>query len=84
MDYLLGIGLVFGIVVGLVHGNYVFRHTLAEPGARGIRATLRAWYYALWTVLLWTLLGTYVLVMWVVSLVAYGASRLVLRLAASR
>lgn len=82
MEYVLRIGLVAGIVIGLVHGGYVFRHVLADPSGRGrgIRTGLRACYYALWTVLLWALFGTYVLFMWIVSLVAYWTSRLVLRL----
>lgn len=86
MESVLRIGLAAGIVIGLLHAGYVFRHVLGDPSGRGrpVRTGLRAGYYALWTVLLWALFGTYVLFMWIVSLVAYGTSRLVLRLTATR
>lgn len=86
MEYVLRIGVVAGIVIGLLHAGYVFRHVLGDPSGRGrfVRTGLRACYYALWTLLLWTLLGTYVLFMWIVSVVAYGTSRLVVRLTATR
>lgn len=85
MEYALRIGLAAGIVIGLLHAGYVFRHVLGDPSGRRrlVRTGLRACYYALWTVLLWTLLGTYVLFMWIVALVPYGTSRLVVRLTAN-
>ena len=47
--------------------------------AQGLgRATrIRAFYYALWTFVLWAVLGTYVLVLWLVALIPFGIKRLV-------
>jgi hypothetical protein len=39
------------------------------PG--GAAAHIRAGYYALWTLALWLLFGTYVFVLWMISLIAY-------------
>lgn len=85
MEYALRIGLAAGIIIGLLHAAYVFRHVLYEPSGprRLVQTGLRACYYALWTVLLWTLLGTYVLFVWMVALVPYATSRLVVLLRAN-
>lgn len=77
MDTVLLVGLVVGTGIGLLHAGYVFRSRLGDvPAARRrqpLGTTLRAAYHALWTLLLWVVFGSYVLFMWVISLVAYAA-----------
>ena len=72
MTAVLWAGAIVGAVLGLLHAGYVYR-VVAVPG--GTAAHARAGYYALWTFLLWLLFGTYVLLLWVVSLVAYAIAR---------
>ena len=67
MSELLWIGSVLGAVVGVVHAVYLWRVSATEPQDRGA-----ATYRGLWAVGLWTLFGTYVLVLWVVGVIAYG------------
>ncbi len=61
-------GTVIGSVLGLVHAVYVFR-LVADDSAAG---QARAGYYAVWTFGLWLLLGSYVLVLWLVGVVLYA------------
>lgn len=83
MDAVLWMGTLVGAVLGCAHAVYVYRIVAreglaaAEGGASGIR--IRAAYYALWTVLLWLLFGTYVFVLWVISVIAYTARNLLKR-----
>jgi len=72
MSWVLWIGLVVGAVLGLLHGAYVYR-VVAMPG--GAAAHVRAGYYAIWTLALWLVFGTYVLVLWLVAVVAYAIAR---------
>lgn len=67
MSVLLWIGSLLGAVVGLAHAVYLWRVTAKDFGGRGM-----AVYRGLWAVALWTLFGTYVLVLWIVGVVAYG------------
>jgi hypothetical protein len=82
VGYVLRIGVIAGVVIGILHSAYIFRHVLGDARGHGlsIRNGLRAFYYALWTVLLWALFGAYVLLMWIISVVAYGTVPLVVRL----
>jgi len=73
MSLVLWGGLFVGAVFGLLHGAYVYR-VISTPG--GGAAHARAGYYAIWTLALWLLFGTYVLVLWLVAVVAYGIARL--------
>jgi hypothetical protein len=86
MEYALRIGVIAGVLIGFVHGAYVFRHVRGDAGPHGssLRSALRASYYALWTVLLWAVGGTYVLLMWMISVVVYAIVRLVVRLTTIR
>ena len=83
MDAILWMGTLVGVVLGCAHGVYVYRTmaadevAAAEGGSGGIR--LRAAYHAFWTVVLWVLFGTYVLVLWAISVIAFGAHRLLKR-----
>ncbi len=76
MTILLLIGSSIGAVIGFLHACYVYRQEVGElPNAlseRPVRARASAAYYALWTFVLWAVFGSYVLFLWVVSIIAYG------------
>lgn len=77
MTIVLLIGVSVGTLIGVVHASYVYRHALRDaPRALGehpVMARIRAGYYALWTLLLWGAFGSYVLSLWMVSIIAYAA-----------
>jgi hypothetical protein len=83
MDTILWMGTLVGVVLGCAHGVYVYRTmasgnmAAAEGDSGGLR--LRAAYHAVWTALLWVLFGTYVLVFWAISVLAYGIRNLLKR-----
>jgi hypothetical protein len=56
-----------GAAVGLVHAFYLWRVSLQEAESRST-----AIYRGAWAIGLWTLFGTYVLVLWIVGVIAYG------------
>jgi hypothetical protein len=56
-----------GAAVGLAHANYLWRVSLQEADSRGT-----AIYRGAWAIGLWMLFGTYVLVLWIVGVIAYG------------
>ncbi|MEE8517154.1 MAG: hypothetical protein V3T02_10995 [Alphaproteobacteria bacterium] len=70
-------GTLVGAVLGSAHAVYLYRTVTAEApsAAEGgfVRLHLRAAYYAIWTVFLWALFGAYVLILWVISVIAYAA-----------
>ena len=68
MNTVIWAGTVVGAVLGLLHAGYVYRLVAVD-------GHLRAGYYAVWTLALWLLFGTYVLVLWVISVVAYTIAR---------
>ena len=72
MKSMLWVGTVIGAILGLLHAGYVYR-VVSIPG--GAAAHARAGYYAVWTLALWLLCGIYVLVLWIISLVAYAIAR---------
>ncbi len=72
MNSVVWAGMIVGAVLGLLHGGYVYR-VVSLPG--GAAAHARAGYYALWTLFLWLLFGPYVLVLWIISVVAYTIAR---------
>ena len=76
MSAILWMGTLVGAVLGAAHGVYLYRTVTAQaPSAAGggaIRLHLRGVNYAVWTVLLWALFGAYVLVLWVISVIAYA------------
>lgn len=74
------IGSAFGAAIGLVHAaglarRLAVRSDFASPGfsLSGIGAAL---YYGLWTLLLWTMFGSYVLYLWLIACGAFGAHHL--------
>ena len=83
MDTIMWMGTLVGVVLGCAHGVYVYRTIVtdnvaaARGGSAGIR--LRAVYYGIWTILLWVLFGTYVVVLGAISVIAYGIRNLLKR-----
>ena len=80
MSSVLWAGVVIGAVMGLAHGAYLYRSMVTAGRGRITSAGprhIRALYYAVATFVLWVLLGTYVLVLWGVSLIPYGVKRLI-------
>ncbi|MDX1646378.1 MAG: hypothetical protein R3304_04460 [Longimicrobiales bacterium] len=79
MSIVLAIGTAVGFVFGVVHAWGVYRQRLREAAGVGVSITpglrLRSAYSALWTVGLWTLFGSYVLVLWLVSVPLWLGSR---------
>ena len=67
MSDLLWIGSVLGALVGVAHAIYLLGVSAHEPRGRGAGI-----YRAIWAIGLWSLFGTYVLVLWVVGVIAYG------------
>jgi hypothetical protein len=72
MSTLLIIGSITGSVVGAFHAWGVYTHRIREAGTRGSGPSpavrLGAAYSAIWTFVLWAVFGTYVLVLWLVSI----------------
>ena len=65
-------GSILGVILGLVHGAYVFGK-FSRPISGSISPDyLRGLYYAVWVVLLWILFGASVLVLWIAGLLAYA------------
>jgi len=67
------IGLALGALLGIAHATYVYRITANEFTDGTGPHYVRGFYYALWTIVLWILCGSYVLVLWLVSIALYGA-----------
>jgi hypothetical protein len=70
MSTLLITGSIVGAVLGIFHalGVYARRIGVGEIRPRVTPTTrLRAGYAALWTAVLWTAFGSYVLILWLVS-----------------
>ena len=67
MSLLLWVGTVFGAAIGLTHALYLWRVSLQESDSRST-----AVYRGAWAIGLWTIFGTYVLVLWIVGVIAYG------------
>ena len=70
---------VAALVIGSAHALYVYRQEIGEFKAVLARhpwvLRLRAGYFALWTLLLWLLLGATVVAYWAIALVPYLISR---------
>ncbi len=64
-------GSVLGVLLGLAHATYVFNIVANGVSPGGSPNYKSAVYFAIWTFGLWVLLGTYVLVLWVVGVVLY-------------
>jgi hypothetical protein len=72
MDSFIWLGSTLGAVLGLLHGAHVYRTISAR--SRGENS--RGLYAAAWTLVLWTLFGSYVLALWIIGCVAWALARL--------
>ena len=64
---------IIAVFIGIVHAVYVYRQ---EVEILRFRKTGRAFYYALWTLFLWVILGSHVVVYWLIALVPYFVARI--------
>ena len=74
------IGSAFGAAAGLIHAAGLARRIFARseftfPGFT-LGRTWAALYYGLWTILLWTVFGAYVLYLWLIACGVFGLHRL--------
>ena len=79
MEFFLKVGAVVGACLGLVHAGYVYRQVVGAiptgSASRPLAIHLRGVYYAVWTVGLWIVFGSYVFYLWVLGAVAYALTR---------
>ena len=84
MSTLLMIGSAVGVIIGLVHGCYVYvQRTKEDPkklADHPVRVRANAVYFALWTLVLWMVFGSYVFNLWLISVVIYSAYKGIKRL----
>ena len=77
----LWIGTVLAIIIGLAHAVYVYRQEIGEfravLGRHPLAIRWRAVYHAIWTLLLWLLLGATVLLYWAIALVPYLIAKII-------
>lgn len=71
MTTVLWAGTVVGAFFGVIHAVYVYRLITTEAPAETPPSRARALYYALWTLGLWVLFGSYILVLWLIGVVLY-------------
>ena len=71
--------LVLALVFGIAHAIYVYRQELAEfrfaLQPRSIEIRFRASYYAMWTLVLWVVLGRYIVGYWLLAIIPYLVAR---------
>ncbi len=68
---LTGLGLMLGVMFGLAHAIYVYS-VVGSSGTTDEACNHTAGIYAaLWTLALWILFGTYLLLMWSIGAVLY-------------
>lgn len=72
---LAGMGSLLGLMAGLAHAVYVYRIVASEGETKSTSRPGVALYYALWTVLLWVLFGSYLLLLWLLGGVLYLAGK---------
>ncbi|MFQ6030658.1 MAG: hypothetical protein ACE5Q6_24570 [Dehalococcoidia bacterium] len=76
MTTLMYIGTTLGLIVGLIHAGYVYMKKTGESpanlAAHPVSVRANAAYFALWTLGLWVLFGSYVFNFWVTALVVFA------------
>jgi len=75
MATLLWIGSLLGVVIGVLHAVYLYRQHVARTPVDQAGAV----YRGLWALGLWTLFGSYVLVLWIIGVIAYSVSKVMPR-----
>lgn len=74
---LLWTGSVIGAVVGCLHAAFVYRSIVNAVPAQAVQRRARGIYYAVWTLALWILCGSYILILWLIAVIFYAGSRVV-------
>lgn len=69
MTAFLWIGTSLGAILGMLHGLLVARQQFAATGCH-----VRALWFALWSVALWTFFGAYLLAFWLVGAATFALS----------
>ncbi len=77
----LWISTVLALIIGLAHAVYVYQQEIggfrAALGHHPVAIRLRASYQALWTMLLWVLLGATVVFYWAIALVPFLIAKII-------
>ncbi len=84
MNTIVWIGSLLGLAIGSLHAIQLYRRRVADARESAAASTtaqlatahLEGAYYGLWALALWVIFGTYVLVLWVIGVVAYSIFRL--------
>ena len=69
---LLMTGMLVGALLGVFHAVYVYRLLATELPAGVTSGHVHAVYYALWTLGLWVIFGSYVLILWLIGAIFYA------------
>ncbi len=76
MEFFLTLGVAVGACLGLIHAGYVYRQVLGTQKtalpSRPMATHLRGIYYAVWTVGLWIIFGSYVFYLWILGVILYA------------
>ncbi len=77
----LWISSIVALGFGVAHALYIYRQEIGEFRAvllrQPVAIRLRAVYYALWTLVLWLLLGATVVLYWAIALVPYLIAKII-------
>jgi len=67
------------VAIGVAHAIYLYRQEISlfrsTPIDHPIQIRFRAFYYALWALALWVLLGPYIVGYWLLAVVPYLIAR---------
>ena len=66
-------GTILGLTAGLIHAAQILRTQTSLPGGN---SPVMAVYRAIWAIVLWTVFGGYLLLMWIVAVILRPALRL--------
>ena len=64
-------GSMLGAIFGLAHAIYVYRVMVQHPAGKNTSANHTALYAAFWTVALWVVFGTYLMLLWLLGCLLY-------------
>lgn len=88
MGFFLKAGVVVGACLGLLHAGYVYWQVIGtapmESANRPLATHLRGVYYAVWTVGLWIVFGSYVFYLWVLGVMVYALTKAIQALRPTR
>jgi hypothetical protein len=71
MTLFLWIGCACGGTLGLLHARHLYRQIAERNSTAGANSiNRRGLYYGIWTFVLWTIFGSYVLAFWLIGAIA--------------